>query len=595
MIKFPYGISDFHRIRTESYLYVDRTAAIAELEEAGRQLLFLRPRRFGKSLLLSMLGNYYDINTAGEFEALFDDLAVGKAPTPEHNRYMVLRWDFSAVSPLGNIEQIQHNLFAHMNAMMNTFLERYASRLKSQVALDPANALSSFEQLLGSVRSSGYELYLLIDEYDNFANEVLMHDTADVERYRALLQGEGILKTLFKIVKASAGEGRISRVFITGVSPVVLSDMTSGYNVATSIYFEPRFNTLCGITQPELDGLVGQVLVDCGHDVAQQAAIVNLMQRFYNGYRFCYEADQPKLYNPTLCFYFLRHYQRECVVPREMLDGNLAMDAGRIRYIADLPEGGRILEQILDEQTPLTLEKIESQFGVEMLHTLQHDERFMVSLLYFFGVLTITGTGLAGDPILGVPNLVIQGLYVSQLRKSLLDSPKDDNAVSKLAREFFNNGEIQPLIDFMEAKYFKVFDNRDYRWSNELTVKTAFLTLLFNDIYYVMDSESVLERHYSDLVMTVRPNMRQYPTLKDYLFEFKFLSLGILGLDAKQVRALVRDELQQLPAVVIALQQAQQQLQQYRQAMMDKYQQPERLYGFAVVALGFERLVWVRV
>jgi hypothetical protein len=445
------------------------------------------------------------------------------------------------------------------------------------------------------VKSSGYELYLLIDEYDNFANEVLMHDTADVERYRALLQGEGILKTLFKIVKASAGEGRISRVFITGVSPVVLSDMTSGYNVATSIYFEPRFNTLCGITQPELDGLVGQVLVDCGHDVAQQAAIVNLMQRFYNGYRFCYEADQPKLYNPTLCFYFLRHYQRECVVPREMLDGNLAMDAGRIRYIADLPEGGRILEQILDEQTPLTLEKIESQFGVEMLHTLQHDERFMVSLLYFFGVLTITGTGLAGDPILGVPNLVIQGLYVSQLRKSLLDSPKDDNAVSKLAREFFNNGEIQPLIDFMEAKYFKVFDNRDYRWSNELTVKTAFLTLLFNDIYYVMDSESVLERHYSDLVMTVRPNMRQYPTLKDYLFEFKFLSLGILGLDAKQVRALARDELQQLPAVVIALQQAQQQLQQYRQAMMDKYQQPERLYGFAVVALGFERLVWVRV
>ena len=162
---------------------------------------------------------------------------------------------------------------------------------------------------------------------------------------------------MFKVIKASASEGKISRVFITGVSPVVLSDMTSGYNVATSIYFYPELNNICGITQAELNHLVDQVLDECGHTESQKTQMLETMRQFYNGYRFCDDNDRPLIYNPTLCFYFLNHYQREGKPPREILDGNLALDAGRIRYIASLPQGQPVVDQILDEQHPLEVAK----------------------------------------------------------------------------------------------------------------------------------------------------------------------------------------------------------------------------------------------
>lgn len=535
MINFPYGVSDFRLIRTENYLYLDRTASLIGLEQAGRQLIFLRPRRFGKSLLLSTLANYYDINTANEFDTLFGDLAVGKNPTPEHNSYLMLRWDFSKVSGQGNTEQIKRNLFDHINNSVSEFINYYHAYLKHTPTIDNDNALSSLEQLTTSVQLSGQKLYLLIDEYDNFANEVLMHDQVDEQRYRELLEGEGIVKSLFKIIKGDASEGKIARVFITGVSPLVLSGVTSGYNVATSIFLDPRFNALCGITQHELAGVVNATLQACGHQ-AQADDVLETMQKFYNGYRFCPKPDQPLLYNPTLCFYYLRHYQREGEAPRQMLDANLATDAGRIRYIARLPEGTRVLEKILDEENPLTLPYLEAQFGSEYLGKLQQDSRHIASLMYFFGILTIRDVVGLGKLVMGVPNLVIRALYVEQLLNHALPQPKDQELPRQLAEDFYQSADLKPLANYMESKYFAVFSNRDYRWSNELTVKTAFLTLLFNDFWYIMDSEAVVKRRYSDLVMTVRPSMRQYATLKDLAMEFKYISLKELGMSGEQLK-----------------------------------------------------------
>jgi hypothetical protein len=592
MIKFPYGISDFHRIRTDHYLYVDRSAHIPLLEDAGRQLIFLRPRRFGKSLLLSMLANYYDIRTADDFPRLFGNLVIGQQPTAEHNQYLILRWDFSKVSAQGDIEQIKRNLFAHVNVTIQDFLFTYASNLTSTPQIQTDNAIVSFEALCNAVKSSDQQLYLLIDEYDNFANDVLMQDATDERRYRDLLEGEGILKTLFKIIKASASEGKISRVFITGVSPMVLSDMTSGYNVATNIYLEPRFNALCGLTQEELTPLVAQVLNECGQDSTQQASVSETLRQFYNGYRFCHRTERPLVYNPTLCFYFLRHYQLECEPPRQLLDGNLAMDAGRIRYIAALPNGHSMIDQIVDDEHPVTLQELESQFGVEKLREVQQDSRYMLSLLYFFGVLTIRDIGDLGKLVLGVPNLVIRGLYMESLKRHALPRPQDDQLAESLAEKFYQTADLQPLVDFMEQKYFAVFSNRDYQWSNELTVKTAFLTLLFNDIWYIMDSETALQRRYSDLTMIIRPSMRHYATLKDFILEFKYLKLDDLKLTGEQLREKSVAELEAMPQVQQALGDALAQLRQYRPVLEGKYQQPERLYCLAVVALGFERVVW---
>ena len=593
MIKFPYAISDFHALRREGYLYLDRTHAIADLEEAGKQLIFLRPRRFGKSLLLSMLANYYDINLVGDFAMLFGDLAVGKSPTPEHNQYLVLRWDFSKVSAQGDSGQIKANLFAHLNQSIKSFRTRYQAYLCVDSDIVADNAIASFESLAQAVQNSGYQLYLLIDEYDNFANEVLVHDLQNRQRYHDLLEGEGIVKTLFKVIKGCASEGQVARVFITGVSPVVLSDMTSGYNVATSIYLEEDFNALCGITEPELSGLVHEVIQGCTLPEAQAATVLNTMRQFYNGYRFCYDVTLPTLYNPTLCFYFLRAYQKRCRPPEQLLDGNLAMDESRIRYIAHLTGGTSVIGNILDEQNPVLLPYLESQFGVEQLHHLQHDARYMVSLLYFFGVLTIGGVGGALEELrLDVPNRVIYALYVNTLREQTLPNLAQRREVEQLAKQFYQTANLQPLADYLESGYFKVFNNRDYRWGNELTIKTVFMSLLFDDTYYIMDSEAALERRYADLLMIIRPDMRRLAALKDVVLEFKYLSLADVGMTAETLRAQERETVQQLPVVQTALQSALTQLRDYQRVLVEKYREPHRLRCLAVVAIGFERLVW---
>ena len=591
MIHFPYGNSDFHSLRTEGYLYLDRTQHIPLLETAGKQLVFLRPRRFGKSLLLSTLANYYDLNRAGEFAALFGDLAVGKNPTPEHNQYLILRWDFSKVSAQGDTATITRHLFGHINASIERFVQAYQIYLKFPVTIRADDALFSFESVLSAVASSGHQLYLLIDEYDNFANEVLMQTRPNQQRYEDLVQSEGILKTLFKSIKGNASEGKIGRVFITGVSPLVMSDMTSGYNVATHIYLEPKFNVLCGVTTPELLQLVTTISAACQHSNDNVQTTLETMRQFYNGYRFCYDVTQDKVYNPTLAFYFLRHYQEYCSAPPQILDGNLAMDANKIRYIANLPAGKAVIANILDEQQAVTLARLENQFGIEKLHDIQTDPDYMVSLLYFFGVLTLSGRGVIGELILDIPNLVIRGLYVDEIKRNALPDAGDRHSLQRLMDKFYQTADLQPLADFMENKYFAVFNNRDYRWSNELTIKTAFLTLLFNDTYYIMDSETALQRRYSDLILIVRPNMRQYALL-DMVLEFKYLSLADLGLSGEQVRAQQRETLAALPLVQTALQEARQQLQHYRNVLVEKYREPQRLRCLAVVALGFERLVW---
>ncbi len=593
MIRFPYGISNFHAIRTEDYLYLDRTQYIPLLEEAGKQLVFLRPRRFGKSLLLSTLANYYDIKTADQFEVLFGGLAVGRNPSPERNRYLILRWDFSNVLAQGSAEQIKQNLFDHLNVRIQGFINQYREQLPNvQINLLRDNALSSFEQLTTIVQEHGHQIYLLIDEYDNFANEVLVRDAHNTRPYRELLEGEGVLKGLFKIIKASAAEGKIARVFITGVSPLVLADMTSGYNVATDISLYEEFNNLCGISPAELQDLVETVVKQCEQPEEQATDIMVTLREFYNGYRFCSHLDYPALHNPILCFHFLRHYQKHCTAPRQMLDGNLMMDAARIRYLASQPSGKGVVERILDEVNTITLDILETRFGVEKLADLKQDERYLLSLLYYFGILTIVDTDMLGKLILGIPNLVTRALYVDELRQRILPAPKDRIAVANMAEKFYQSANLELLADYLEQSYFAAFSNRDYAWSNELTIKTAFLTLLFNDIYYVVDSETTLQRRYADLVLIIRPSMRQYPTLKDIVLEFKYLSLADLKLSGEQVREQSREQLMQLPQVKQALTEALKQLQHYHAVLSEKYQQPERLHCLAVVALGFDRVVW---
>ncbi len=593
-MKFPYGISDFYKLITEGYFYVDRTDRIPVIEELGDQLLFLRPRRFGKSLLLSMLENYYDLAKAGEFARLFGHLAIGQNPTPRHNQYFVMRWDFSMVAAYGSADEIAQALHRHVNGRIQDFAVYYQQLLPAPIEIFPTDAVASFQSALTAVRQTPYKLYLLIDEYDNFANELAMGgQPAGKAHYDALLRGEGALKTLFKAVKGAASGFGLDRVFITGVSPIVLSDLTSGYNVSETISVQPEFNDLCGFREEEIAATLRQIAAACRWPDERAIEALEMARTFYNGYRFTTTAAE-RVYNPTLALYFFKHFQRTCGYPEDMLDSNLAMDRGKIAYIASLPGGDQMILDIVNGEPLVTLSRLADRFGVEDMLTEVKDAPFMASFLYFFGVLTFGGRTPTGELILSVPNVVVRRLYVERIQDLLLPDRRMLDEGRPPTRTLWQTGDLGPLCDFVEQRYFKVFANRDYRWANELTVKTAFLTLLFNDSAYIVDSEPALGRAYADLTLIVRPEMRQYQLL-DLLFEFKYVAPADAGLTGEQARSLTTADVRALPPVQTRLAEARGQLTGYRQVLQQRYGERLRLRSYAVVSLGFDRLAWEEV
>ncbi len=581
-MQFPYGLSDFRKMILGGYFYQDRTDRIPLLEAAGDQLIFIRPRRFGKSLLLSMLENYYDVNRAGDFEALFGHLAIGQNPTPLHNQYFVMKWDFSLVKAQGAVKEIEAALHRHINLCVRRCAEHY----QLNVSIREEDAIDSFGSLLTAIQFSEHRLYLLIDEYDNFANEVLMTGQKQ-EYYEALLYGEGLLKTIFKAVKAAAGGQGLDRVFITGVSPVVLSDMTSGYNVGENIYLEAAFNDLCGFTEAEIAAVLARMATEGSAGSAAEA--LDTMRTFYNGYRFSAKATE-SLYNPTLSLYFLKYLANHGEYPDPLLDENLAMDRNKLLYISRLPHGEELLIKALSGNDVVTIPQLARRFGVQDMLNAVKDQPFMASLLYYFGVLTWAGLTPFNECVLKVPNLVARSLYVERLQDVWLPDYEDKESINQVSKQFCQTGDLQPLSDFIERRYFQVLSNRDYRWSNELLVKMAFLTLLFNDRLYMMVSELEMDRGYVDLSLIVRPDMRRFQAL-DLLLEFKYLGLKDLGLTGEQACGKPRDELAALPVVAAKLDEAEDQARRYGAALRERYSLSD-LRAFAVVALGLERVVW---
>jgi hypothetical protein len=582
-MKCPYAIFDFGTMRREAYFYQDRTHLIPELEAAGKQILFLRPRRFGKSLLISMLEHYYDINKTEQFASLFGDLAIGQNPTPLHNRYCILHWDFSLVKTQGKVSDIEQS----MHQIINMCIHRCASRYDLQVTLHEDNAIYSFGNLLTAIQDKGHSLYLFIDEYDNFANEILM---ARKEQYEALLYGEGLFKTVFKAVKAAAGQG-LDRVFITGVSPVAMSDLTSGYNVATNIYLDPRFNTLCGFTEAEVKALLETVSREQAGDWSVDEAL-GLMRTFYNGY--CFSTQRAvTVYNPTLSLYFIQSLQVHGQYPDDMLDDNLAMDRNKLEYLAERMQGEPVLLEALDDQEGIVIPRLSNRFGLQDLLRIREAHTVMASLLYYLGILTLEGEAGFGETRLRIPNLVVRGLYIERLQDWLSLESDDREARRAAARCFCLSGELNPLCDFIETRLFPVLSNRDYRWSNELAIKVIFMLMLFNDRIYMMVSETEIHHGYADLSLIVRPDMRRFKAL-DLVFEFKYLKLGELGLSGEEARARSREELVKIPSVAAKLTEAKTQALRYAETLKTRHDLSS-ITVFSVVAIGLERLVFERI
>jgi len=356
---------------------------------------------------------------------------------------------------------------------------------------------------------------------------------------------------------------------------------------------EPEFNDLCGFQEHEIQNALLRIVKECDLPIEKATEALVLMRTFYDGYGFS-SLSTEKVYNPTLAWYFLSVFQRRCQFPSQLLDNNLAMDRGKLTYISDLPSGEQVIVQALNEEPALTLEQLAYGFGVEDMLYAPKDVTFMISFLYFFGILTLAGENDEGELLFKIPNLVIRKLYVERLKERLLPALTEQNQSRLLAKQFYKTGNLQPLIDFIEKHYFKAFDNRDYPQTNELTIKTAFLTLLFNDTFYIMDSETELEGRYADLTMIVRPERRK-SSLKNFLLEFKYVSLGKAGLTGEKAREMSHEEVKALPEVVKKFSEGKAQLQDYEKRLKSKYLVEDLpIQTISVVALGFERVVWER-
>ena len=590
MINFPYGMSDFRQIITEGYFYCDRTGVIPQLEK-GKTQLFIRPRRFGKSLLLSMLENYYDIARKDAFESLFGRLTIGRNPTPLRNRYFILRLDFSCVDPMGTPEEVKQSLYNHINGCIENFIFYYGDNGfdLSRAKVHGEDALYSIRSLIGAAAGAGHPVCVLIDEYDNFANTIMMLPIRDFrDRYEALVHDEGLLRTVFKVIKASTSGTGFDRVFITGVSPVVMSDITSGHNIAEDIFLEPEFWDLCGFREEEVEKALYNIASSCGLKEEKARDALLMMRTYYNGYSFV-PGGSGLVYNPTLCLYFFKQFQKRCEYPRKMLDANLAVDDAKLEYVAAIPGGRDLILSLAEKGRNLFVRDIADRFGLlDMLRDQSRDRMFIASFLYYFGVLTLAGETENLQWILRVPNLVIQGLYVDRVRLMMLPDPVIRDEGRLAAEKVYQEGNIAPVCRFVQDRLFPVFKNRDYAQANELTIKTAFLALLYNDILYIMDSEPELERRYADLTMIIRPDKR-YGKIFDVLIEFKFLTLKALGFTGEAIRAMALDELYALPAVVKALEGGKAQVMDYGDRLARKYRDL-KLKTFVVASLGFERI-----
>jgi hypothetical protein len=602
-MKNPYAISNFESIRLEGYEYIDRTNRIPLTENVGKYLLFLRPRRFGKSLWLSTLKNYYNIAKADSFEKLFSGTWIYDNPTELHNQYFVLKWDFSCVDCSG--KNVEESLYEHINNCIQSFASDYEDMLPSSIKIHPEQAMTSFFNLLSVVRKTGHQLYLFIDEYDNFANEMIANNQQ--EQYFSMTGLGGFMKTLFKQLKSATEGLGLDRMYLTGVTPILLSDVTSGDNIRTDIHMLPDFSDLCGFTDSEIKKLIGKFadLMETNSRYKQvdftsiwpegkQSWINNifcLMKNIYDGYTFSPYIDK-QIYNPTLVMYLLKHMEQLYgQLPISLMDHNLITDEGRLEYIADLPDGKEMIME-LNQNKYADIPEVTSRFGLKAMTTNSSKTRtFMGSYLYFMGMLTLSKHSLSGKPCLTIPNPVTQNLYIDGIARWIVPDPQKRDLGIKVAEKLLSNGQIAPIRQYIEKHVFPTFNWRDNRWVNELTIKTIFMCLLM-DNNYIMISERQSRSGYADLAMIVRSDCRKYQLI-DTLIEFKFIKSK--DLKQKSIKKMSDTALFKSKAVQKKLKEAKAQAKTYSKELVDEFGDLVKLQTYVIISIGFDRLLYKKL
>lgn len=409
----PYGITDFNLIRTENYYYVDKTRFLPLIEQVARYFFLIRPRRFGKSLLINMMMWYYDINRKESFNTLFGDLYIGQHPTAEQGRYLILNFNFAEVNPDPTL--MMESFERHCNNRFTAFIDNYGHLFPADFAAGlwaEPTADARFSYLVNQATMRNLPIYLFIDEYDSFTNAVLAYQ--GYEHYRLLTHGNGFFYFFFSKIKVAAtGDGAVKRMFITGVSPVTMDDVTSGFNIGSNQSTDRSFNGVIGFSEEEVRTMLTHYQQEgMLNDNDTVDDLVAIMKPWYDNYCFSSKKLNEPMYNSDMVLYFLNYYLRTKEAPDNMIDNNIRTDYTKLRHLIRLDKqfgmNASIIQEIIANGSIAA--DIKTAFPAE---NLGKPENFK-SLLYYFGLLSISEVK-QGRTILTIPNLTVrEQLYIYQ-------------------------------------------------------------------------------------------------------------------------------------------------------------------------------------
>ena len=522
-LKMPYGISNYEELVTENYYYVDKTEYIEKLEELPeKRIMFLRPRKFGKTLFTSVLENYYDKNKIDSFEKLYGNTYIGKNPTKLKNSYCILRFNFSGINT-ENEETTMKGFKEKVTISIDGFTKKYGI----EFYINPDQTVEGITRSLieaFKIQKPEEKIYIIIDEYDHFANELLGFNP---EQFRNLVSKNGKVRKWYEILKEGT-ETVVDRIFITGVAPITLDSLTSGFNIGKDISQDVRFNEMMGFTIEELV----QILNNEEIPVEEQEKILPIMKENYDGYKFSMKAKS-EIYNSNMCLYFLSEYSWSKEVPEDLIDVNIASDYNKVGKMLNLCKGENRLEILRKTvQGEPIINKIVKKFNPAIEFT----ENDMISMLYYLGYLTISGE-LVGIPELTIPNKVMKEIYADyfmQMMDKEAEFRIDNNANQEILIQLSQEGRIDKIVEILKT-YLNNLSNRDLIKFDEKYIKLIFYCIAMNIKAYSTKSEMEVNRNYPDILLVPRDSSKGY---KAVMVEFKYIKKGeVAKLEDKQKEA----------------------------------------------------------
>lgn len=509
MKKIPYGICNYRKLQEEGYVYIDKTSYLERLENVGSTLVYLRPGRFGKTLFTSMMYYYYDIKSKSLFDALFKNTDVYQHPTEKKNKYYILKLDFSNIKTSNMNElEIEQEFNTKVAVGVKEFLIHYDLKGDNfDFTKASNNLLLDFFSYFNSLKLEE-KLYIIIDEYDNFTNAIL---EGEGTRFKNLVGNEGIVKNFYSTIKEYVGLGIVDRVFMTGICPITLDSMTTGFNIAKDISRDIDFTTMIGLTHEEVKSLLNEV------EEEKQEEIYQLMISNYDGYLFNKEQEE-KSFNATLVMYFLDYYYRLNKIPDSLIDINIAFNYGKVENLIKLYQNNYYQDILNDLFTTDTVTGIlKEKFNLEYDFT--KDD--VISLLYYFGYLTIGKENIFDNSIqFKIPNQVMKETYNHYFVKILSDMKItfDSNYLRECYKELIVEGKINKITNYIKEILSKV-DNRDFIQFDEKYIKLMYFTLLCGNKNFNTYTEYPTNHGYIDVMLFKNGNYSKY----DMMIELKYI------------------------------------------------------------------------